>query len=100
MAQSLHASTYSSNFPYVIPLSRVFRLDTITNLSIEHSGVEDRFAFAHKIALDLFRYMASFSQGTEGEGMMVVPNTIFDRWMERFERKYSMDPNFMMKEGV
>lgn len=28
------------------------------------SGVEDRFAFAHKIANDLFTYMASFSQGS------------------------------------
>jgi hypothetical protein len=61
--------------------------------------VEDRFAFAHKIALDLFRYMSSFSQGDGGnKSMMVVPMNVFDSWMERFERKYRLDPNFMMKQ--
>lgn len=63
------------------------------------SGVEDRFAFAHKIALDLFQYMSSFSSndGSHGNNLMVVPMNIFDKWMERFERKYKLDPNFMMK---
>jgi Protein of unknown function (DUF775) len=75
------------------------RIDTITNLSLEYSGVEDRFAFAHKIALDLFRYMTSFAQGGSA-GSMIVPTNVFDKWMERFERKYALDPNFMMKEGV
>lgn len=75
-----------------------YRLDTINNLEMTFSGVEDRFAFAHKIATDLFQYMTSFSTG-EGtsSGMMVVPMNIFDRWMERFTRKYNQDPNFMMK---
>lgn len=62
--------------------------------------MEDRFAFAHKIALDLFQYMTSFSTGdASSRGMMTVPMNIFDRWMERFERKYRIDPNFMMKNN-
>ena len=32
--------------------------------------------------------------------MMVVPKNIFDRWMERFDRKYKQDPNFMMKTQI
>jgi hypothetical protein len=64
------------------------------------SGFEDRFNFAHKIALDLFQYMTSFSVPDSPVGMMVVPTNIFDRWMERFERKYRIDPNFMMKQSV
>ena len=56
-----------------------------------------------QIALDLFQYMSSFSTpgpaGSTG-GMMVVPNNIFDKWMERFERKYRQDPNFMMKPAI
>jgi hypothetical protein len=32
--------------------------------------------------------------------MMVVPNNIFDEWMKRFDRKYKLDPNFMMKEEI
>ena len=63
-------------------------------------GVEDRFSFAHKIALDLFQYMTSFSTSSDissNRGMMTVPLNIFDKWMERFDRKYKIDPNFMMK---
>jgi hypothetical protein len=73
-------------------------LETINNLELTFSGVEDRFAFAHKIAMDLFQYMASFSTGGgSSNGMMVVPMNVFDKWMERFTRKYNLDPNFMMK---
>lgn len=32
--------------------------------------------------------------------MMVVPTNVFDRWFERFERKYRLDPNFMLKKSV
>ena len=71
-------------------------LATIENLELSRGGVEDRFAFAHKIALDLFQYMSSFS--TEQNGMMLVPVKIFDSWFERFERKYKLDPNFFLKD--
>mmetsp|Transcript_6860 Transcript_6860/g.14891 ORF Transcript_6860/g.14891 Transcript_6860/m.14891 type:complete len:203 (+) Transcript_6860:29-637(+) len=82
-------------------------LETINNLELASAGVDDRFAFAHKIALDLWHYMASFSSSGSsggsgsgnggGSGSMVVPANVFDRWMERFERRYRQDPNFMMK---
>ena len=75
-------------------------LDTIKNLDIVTSGVDDRFYFAHKIAKDLFHYMTSFSQGTMMGEMMVVPTGILDKWIERFNRKYQLDPNFMMKESI
>mmetsp|Transcript_7560 Transcript_7560/g.7654 ORF Transcript_7560/g.7654 Transcript_7560/m.7654 type:complete len:182 (-) Transcript_7560:1811-2356(-) len=74
-------------------------LETIENLNLMASGVDDRFSFAHKIANNLFQYMISFSQGSQA-GMMVVPNNIFDEWMKRFDRKYKLDPNFMMKEEI
>lgn len=73
-------------------------LETIKNLELVSSGVEDRFTFARKIAQDLFQFMTSFSAGdASSQGAMVVPMNIFDRWMERFERKYRIDPNFMLK---
>jgi len=40
-------------------------LETIKNLEMVASGVDDRFAFAHKIAKDLFLFMTSFSQGKQ-----------------------------------
>jgi hypothetical protein len=75
-------------------------LDTIVNLDIVSGGVEDRHAFAHKIASDLFQYMASFAapNGSSTEAML-VPTNVFDKWIERFDRKYSYDPNFMMKNN-
>ena len=74
-------------------------MTVIENLEMTTSGFEDRFNFAHKIALDLFQYMASFSSSSSPAGMMAVPTNIFDRWMERFERKYRLDPNFMLKQS-
>jgi hypothetical protein len=74
--------------------------DTIQNLELIMSGVDDRHAFAHKIATDLFQYMSSFSQPTHVGEMMMVPTNILDRWMERFDRKYRLDPNFMMKSYI
>lgn len=75
-------------------------LEVITNLHIESSGVEDRFAYAHKIAIDLFQFMSSFAQEPKRSDLMVVPTNILDRWFERFERKYKLDPNFMMKNNI
>jgi hypothetical protein len=72
-------------------------LETINNLSIAGSGVDDRRSFAYKIAQDLFEYMASFAQSGAPSGSMLVPNNIFDQWIQRFDRKYRQDPNFMMK---
>ena len=74
------------------------REDVIKNLEIVSSGVDDRLAFAHKIALDLFQYMTSFSEKTQHGDMIAVPTNILDRWMDRFNRKYRVDPNFMMKQ--
>jgi mannose-1-phosphate guanylyltransferase len=36
--------------------------------------------------------------GTQVGEMMMVPTNILDRWIERFNRKYQIDPNFMMKD--
>jgi hypothetical protein len=74
-------------------------MTTVENLTITTSGYEDRFNFAHKIALDLFQFMTSFASSSSPAGMMVVPTGIFDKWFERFERKYRLDPNFMLKQN-
>jgi hypothetical protein len=53
---------------------------------------------AKNIALDLFNYMQSFDTGSGGQGNMVVPKNVFDRWMARFESKFRLDPNFYNKD--
>lgn len=81
-----------------------------TNLSLSPKGeaVEERRAFAVAIARDLWNFLGSFSQPnpqaqqlhthmqTNGEWML-VPTNIVDRWLERFNVKFSRDPNFMLK---
>ncbi|OQR83460.1 hypothetical protein ACHHYP_14674 [Achlya hypogyna] len=74
-------------------------VDNVKNLGIEASGLEERKSFAHKIALDLFNFMSSFSTSTD-RSLMVIPTNLLDRWMERFEAKYRRDPNFMMKAST
>jgi hypothetical protein len=70
-------------------------LETLANLDMATTGVEDRLEYAKKIALNLFNFLASFSQSTQ-PGLMVVPTDIFDKWLARFQAKYQMDPNFFL----
>jgi hypothetical protein len=70
-------------------------LESIENLQLD--GHDDRLEFAHKIALDLYHFSASFSQTSQAGDMLIIPTNYLDRWMERFNRKYAVDPNFMMK---
>jgi len=79
-------------------------LETARNLGLGASGeaVEDRKAFAAAIARDLWNFLTSFSQAVPGSvqasgGMMLVPTTVLDRWIERFNAKFARDPNFMLK---
>ena len=57
---------------------------------------ESRLFVAQKIANDLFHYMQSFDTSQQ-PGHLVVPHTIFERWMARFESRFRRDPNFFMK---
>lgn len=78
-------------------------------LSAKGEAVEERRAFAAAIARDLWSFLGSFSQPnpqaqqqhgpvvqTNGEWML-LPTNIVDRWLERFNAKFSRDPNFMLK---
>ena len=78
-------------------------LESISNLNLlEQSGVEDRTNTAKGIAMDLFNYLQSFDDtgsSSSRPGWMTVPNNIFDRWMQRFQNKSRLDPNFFMKNN-
>jgi hypothetical protein len=54
--------------------------------------------FARKIALNLFRFIESFSQGGGRDGNFIrCPQDVLDRWLVRFDEKYKRDPNFILK---
>ena len=70
-------------------------LSNIQNLATRQP--EKRLFVAQKVAMDLFKFLQSFDTGTAGPGNMVVPNNIFDRWLQRFESKFRRDPNFFLR---
>lgn len=55
--------------------------------------------FARKIALNLFRFIESFSQGgpSRDGNFLRCPQDVLDRWLVRFDEKYARDPNFILK---
>ena len=59
----------------------------------------ERKEFAHKIALDLYNYMLSFSSENPSQTSMVVPKNVFDSWLSRFEAKYKRD-QFYDENGI
>ncbi|KAJ8598613.1 hypothetical protein CTAYLR_001724 [Chrysophaeum taylorii] len=74
--------------------------EAVQNLDIGGSGVEERRAFARKIAQDLFTFLTSFATTKEKiytSEMLVVPANVIDRWIQRFDEKYKRDPNFYLK---
>ena len=86
----------SRNIPVVVTFGlSVEPLAHIQNLEPE-SRVENRIFVAQKIASDLFTYMRSFDTGGAAN-QMVVPTNVFDRWLQRFEARFRLDPNFFLK---
>jgi len=75
-------------------------IDVAKNLGLSACGeaLEDRATFAAAIARDLWAFLTSFAQGVQSNGeMMLVPTTVLDKWLTRFNSKFARDPNFMLK---
>jgi len=74
-------------------------MEVATNLGLGASGeaVEDRKTFAAAIARDLWAFITSFAHPQSNGEMMLVPTSVLDRWLNRFNEKFARDPNFMLK---
>lgn len=80
---------------------------TVQNLHLLGSGVDDRRAFARKIARDLSSFIGSFSTTADpaeqlrmahnAQEVLILPANVLDRWIARFDAKYERDPNFYLK---
>lgn len=57
--------------------------------------VKRKESFAKQVALDLFRYMESYSTGTRAGENLVVPANCLDRWYAKLEEKLRRDPTFL-----
>ena len=82
----------------VVTINLGVSIEPLENISNVGAMPDKTVHVAKNIALDLFNYMQSFDTGSGGAGNMVVPKSVFDRWMARFESKFRLDPNFFNKK--
>uniref|UniRef100_A0A7S3UHH5 Hikeshi-like domain-containing protein n=1 Tax=Oxyrrhis marina TaxID=2969 RepID=A0A7S3UHH5_OXYMA len=70
----------------------------LPKMSTVGESVDFKREFARKIALNLFRYIESFNTNGGGDArFMRCPQDLLDRWLQRFDDKYSKDPMFVFK---
>ena len=93
----INTTTNSNNSITVVTLGISMEpLQNIQNIANPKEQWESRLFMAQKIGTDLYQYMQSFDTSRQ-QGQMVVPTTIFERWMTRFTSRLRRDPNFFMK---
>jgi protein Hikeshi len=72
-----------------------------SSVNDSNKATTSRLFIAQKIAADLYTFMQSFDTGvgSHQQQQMVVPTNIFDRWYQRFEKRFQRDPNFFLKSS-
>lgn len=55
-------------------------------------------AFGRRVGLDLYRHLESFAKPWQGTDCILIPTTALDRWLERFERRFRLDPDFLTRD--
>eukprot|EP01017_Pseudomicrothorax_dubius_P016714 TRINITY_DN1891_c0_g2_i1.p1 TRINITY_DN1891_c0_g2~~TRINITY_DN1891_c0_g2_i1.p1 ORF type:complete len:187 (+),score=42.20 TRINITY_DN1891_c0_g2_i1:98-658(+) len=86
-------------------LKLVLRVEPLENLKtlVELStSIDVQKEFVKKVAKNLYNAMASYHKegliiGPEGADYLVIPSNFLERWLEKFEIKYRLDPNFILK---
>lgn len=70
--------------------------------SREHSGVASRLEFGRRVGLDLFRFAQSFAPAADpaaaAAGAAVLPPGALDEWWRKFEMKFRLDPDFLLRK--
>eukprot|EP00884_Botryococcus_braunii_P002350 jgi/Botrbrau1/12115/Bobra.0186s0033.1 len=64
----------------------------------EGSKLAGRQEFAKRVAMDLYRYMESFNEGSLGDRLL-LPTNVLERWFTRFDEKFKRDPDYLMRHG-
>lgn len=79
---------------------RIEQADAIITKVSTMDRIDFKRDYARKIALNLFRFIESFSQGPSRDGNFLrCPQDVLDRWIVRFNEKYERDPNFILKSN-
>ena len=64
----------------------------------EGSKLAGRQEFAKRVAINLYHFMESFSTSGPGDHL-VMPTNVLERWFQRFDEKFTRDPDFLMHAG-
>eukprot|EP00919_Chromeraceae_sp_WS-2016_P017662 GHVR01042004.1.p1 GENE.GHVR01042004.1~~GHVR01042004.1.p1 ORF type:complete len:177 (+),score=26.95 GHVR01042004.1:26-556(+) len=85
---------------YQLPATRIGFMveDTVTLIpKLEVKPIIDiKKEYARRTALNLFRFIESFAQ-VGADRTIRCPQDVLDRWLVRFEEKFKIDPNFVLK---
>ncbi len=74
------------------PLSQI--KDAFENKIKNDTNIE----FAKKIAKNLFNFLDSYNGNKDpNSNLLIVPISTLQNWYDKFEMKYKVDPNFLMK---
>ena len=83
-----------SEIKLVIQLKSLQEIETNVLISQETDLQKD---YAKKVAQNLFNYLQSFDSNCGANNQLVVPMNSLEKWFDKFNRKYDMDPNFVYK---
>ena len=80
------------------------KLDKLSNLKMafeEKIKVDINQEFAKRVAKNLYNYLDSFNQNQDpNKNILVVPLNTLETWYDKFNQKYKLDPNFIMKTEI
>lgn len=63
----------------------------------EGSRLGDKMQFARRVGLDMYRFLEGFATQASGDAIL-IPTNALDRWLQRFERKFRLDPDFLTRQ--
>lgn len=63
----------------------------------EGSRLGDKMQFARRVGLDLYRFLEGFATQASGDAIL-IPTSALDRWLQRFERLFRLDPDFLTRQ--
>jgi hypothetical protein len=80
------------------------KLDKLSNLKMafeEKIKVDINQEFAMRVAKNLYNFLDSFNQNQDpNKNILVVPINTLEKWYDKFNQNYKMDPNFIMKTEI
>eukprot|EP01103_Thecamoeba_quadrilineata_P015004 TRINITY_DN4609_c0_g1_i1.p1 TRINITY_DN4609_c0_g1~~TRINITY_DN4609_c0_g1_i1.p1 ORF type:complete len:195 (-),score=30.76 TRINITY_DN4609_c0_g1_i1:150-662(-) len=73
-------------------------ISNVMQLVQSNTQVRDNYQmFAKGVALEIYNYLSSFAKTTPQGELVVFEAKDIDRWFQKFQEKYTLDPDFIWK---